>query len=300
MNNLEMIAGDQNGTVAKMRGLVSEMLKDPGRALVAIAGPCALTTDFDTVRKEGIMLEHLALTSLFGHPIVPLHRLCPNKPRTNVGDWSGIGKTHPGQTLDIIAEQAAKHANVAMEMVTENELRLFGGATTFEWIGGRNSENRKIAELATMFDLKMPLGIKNGLDGDIFELHKRVSLLSKLRSQDHAPVVPIFRGMEKPQTVDNWAESFKRLSSLTTGRFIVDAAHGTERSHDPEGNHAKSEKGQLLALMHIHELVSQGHMCAGVMLEMSDAESPTDPHIRFLDGLNAVKSISLVTSKSLN
>lgn len=281
--------------IEAIRHRVSNILTGAVLGFVGISGPCGLTIVRRIINREGDQLKQLERA----HPtLTTLNRLPPWKPRSNPNDWHGseTEAETAEATYEIITERAAKTANVAIEIGQEAHLTRYGSRLSFGWIGGRNIRNHSLVRATALAIPTLPIGIKNGLDGEIDQALQHVDMVQQLRGADGAPAVLIYRGGENAKNPNDWEKSYRRALELTEGNMIIDVAHGGEMAHDPQQKFQKSVVGQIACLdTVIHIAEEYGEMPLGVMIEASEAPSPTDPVMPFditVDGilrLNALR-----------
>jgi hypothetical protein len=63
-------------------------------------------------------------------------------------------------------------------------------------------------------------------------------------------------------------------------------------AHHPEGIYAKSVAGQIACIEHVIAIADKGELPAGIMMEASDADSPTDPLIPFSIAIEGLRQLS--------
>lgn len=258
------------------RERISEILNGEYAGLLANIGPCALTDDHLTIDSEG---QQLAALTRDHQGLYATHRLPPWKPRTNPNDWHGLETTNPAGAYRTLVSQA--HKGVSLELGLPYHAERYGALSVMGWIGGRNAANEEHMQQVALHDTALPLAVKNGLDGQVEPMIDKIHSLQELRGPDAAPVVLLYRGGENARTPDAWEDQYRQALELTDGQMIVDVAHGSEMAHNPAGIFEKSVGGQVRALGHVVTLAKQGLTPAGVMMEASSAESPTDPHMPF-------------------
>lgn len=296
--------------VLKTAMAISEQLTQHRANTIAIIGGCAMTNNKPEIIAEGKQIDELGKTQA---GLTTLHRIPPWKPRTNPIDWHGLetGLSHSDNTgqgarvaYDTLATLATRNGNVAIEVANREHIERYGPMLSFGWTGSRNIANQPHILYLAQRDPMMPIGVKNGIDGDITEALDAVGKIDKARStvSGAAPAVLIYRGGERASNPTAWEDDYLDALARTDGKLIVDVAHGSEMAHDPEGKFQKSAKGQELAMETVIELAKQGHLPAGIMIEASDIDSPTDPVLPLqlaLDGvkrLHAIKQLDLVDS----
>ncbi len=256
---------------------------------VSIDGTCALTNEPRAISDEARAKAEAAygLENYTG-----LNRsLCFHKQRTDPRAWRGLHTTEPSAAYELIAGQAEAYANGAAEIGTPEQLGRYGLMLTFGWIGGRMVENTELISRIALDDDELPLGIKNGLDGEIDTALKQVNLIEQIRQDEAAPAVLIYRGGDNARTPKASKEMCKRVIEATNGRVIIDTAHGVEMAHDPTGNFGKSVIGQVLATEMLLELGREGYLSLGKMSEASAQVSPTDPNMSLDIALSASKQL---------
>ena len=292
-------------------GQISEALKSPYEKTVALIGPCAMTQ-----HPVELVLEGQKIAALQDENLITVQRMPVWKPRTNPDkDWKGLetslvkihadgkGYALPGTEVEglataysILVEAAAQHGGAAIEVANTQHIDRYEPLLSFAWSGSRSIGNREqILALATR-DPKVPLGIKNGMSGDISEALAVVEAVERERApaieeEKPAPAVLIFRGGEDLDIPEKWENAYKEALNRTGGKLIVDVAHGSEMAHDPNGNFKKSVEGQIRAMEAVIRLASEGYVSAGIMIEASDLESPTDPVMPLQTALDGVKRL---------
>lgn len=278
LKNLYPIADDSLFSIGQERAEISKALEAPECSTLGIVGPCARPSiDFiDVILDEG---RRVAETSLKDKGLHVLHRGPTWKPRTNPNDWHGEETTDPVGAYLSTKLEAETLFHVAMEIGYEQQLGRYASLLTFAWIGSRNIENAELIQAVAEFDPNLPVGVKNGLDGDIYKALNGVNLLNNHRFSDEAPAILIFRGGHNATNPTDWKLAYREAYEATEGKIIVDVAHGSEMAHDPSGNNSKSTSGQILAMEAVIDIAEQGLAPAGIMIEASDLSSKTDPHM---------------------
>jgi hypothetical protein len=184
----------------------------------------------------------------------------------------------------IVTAQAASYGNAIMELGYPAHAKRYGKdeRIILGWIGARadGSQGQEAAQelletVATIHDL--PIGIKNGLDGETAPAIRRAQQIEAMRGNEGAPAVVIYRGGANARTPQAWEDTYKRLWDATGGAFIVDTAHDGGTAHDVHGK--KSTDGQTAALDHVIELTYEGYAPGGVLIEASDTLSVVDPNM---------------------
>lgn len=305
--------------VIKRARLIGEGLRNPDEYTIALIGGCAMTD-----QREELLEENQRITDISSNEdkLLTVHRIPVWKPRSNPEkDWEGLetnlvnirdgkGYAIPGTqeqgseaARNILADLATQSNSVAIEFAKEEHIGRYGPMLAFGWIGSRstNAENEaRILRLA-LRDPMMPLGIKNGMDGSIDVARNMIKKANAVREgvTDHAPAVMIFRGGEDLSDPESWKCAYLDALGRTDGKLIVDVAHGSEMAHNPSGEYKKSIEGQIAAMEAVIELAEAGHIPAGIMIEASDLESPTDPVMPLEVALNGVKRLHAIKMQLL-
>ncbi len=279
--------------VAAARIKTAEIAIQTRPGLIAILGPCAMTAAREIICDEG---EQLAAAEQNNVGLVTTHRVPMWKPRSDPSDWHELETTDPELAYAILAGEVSNGSNLSIEIGHTPHLDRYGKLTVLNRFGGRNILRSDIMDEVATADPMLPLGVKNGLDGNIFPALRRVAGIGQLRAAEGAPAVLIYRGGANASNPQEWEKEYRSALLVTGGRMIVDIAHGTEMAHDPDGKFAKSVGGQILALEHVIKIAESGELPIGIMAEASDAESPTDPNMPFqiaLDGVVELNGIRL-------
>jgi hypothetical protein len=256
-----------------------------------------MTSHQEQIEDEGKRIAELSV----GRPdLHTLHRIPPWKPRSNKESWHGEETTNPAGAYRTLASLAARQTNAAIELGSRAHIERYGPMLTFGWTGSRNAENVALIRTLAIRDPKLPLGIKNGLDGDIDGALERVKMAEKIRDPGDkpAPVVLIYRGGENARTPEQWEGAYLRALDITEGRLIVDTAHGSEMAHDPGRRFKKTLAGQIAAMEAVIRLAEEGRVPAGIMIEASDIDSPVDPVMPLETALEGVRRLYEIKTDS--
>ncbi len=264
--------------IARKRAQIMQAINSADGKL-RILGPCSL--DFpDTLLSE--RENHRLAAAEHDSDIVVVHRLPFWKPRTNPKDWHGIESVDAEKSIDVMSQIADHNNNVASETGLPRHTEDFLDFQSMTWVGSRNfgkNGNELIGKIRNRAP-DMLIGIKNNLEGNL------EGLIELCSTDEH--LVPIFRGGTNMSDPQSWEQAVRDISGRTNGRVIVDTAHGSEMAHDPSGNFKKSVEGQLGAIRHLKELMAEGIAVRGIMSEISDIDSQTDPNIPLSQGLEAL------------
>jgi phospho-2-dehydro-3-deoxyheptonate aldolase len=286
------------------RERVGDILSGHAPGLVGIMGGCAMNEDARTIRREGAAMHDVTQSE---EGLYVVQRRPPWKPRSDPNEWHGMETDDPdGEGAEYayrtLASEATLGSGVAIELNwldedhRETHADRYGDLLTFGWVGGRAINDPKLMDRVALRDPTLPLGIKNGLDGEIEPALEHVERLRELRGEGAAPVVLVYRGGENAKDRTTWERNYRAALAKTGGRMAVDLAHGTEMAHHPDGEFKKSVEGQEDALEHVAELAEEGEMPTAVMAEASDARSRVDPHMRHAIALNGLVRLNRIRS----
>lgn len=283
--------------IAENRTAIADTIAARRAGFIAVVGPCAMTEDQEVLRTEG---RTLARMQDVPNGLIVVHRAPLWKPRTDKDAWHGLETEQQtvGYAFRMLNELAAANANTAIEIGYAEHLPRYAGRLTLGWLGSRNDGKRELAEAAALHDPGLPLGIKNGLDGNIAGALETVRTVNRLRGAGGAPAILIFRGGDTLQTPQAWEEAYRLAYRATNGTLIVDTAHGSEMAHDPTGEFKKSVLGQLACMKHVLRIANDyGEVPLGVMVETSGAPSPTDPVVSFGASATFVRAMHRIANK---
>lgn len=273
---LDMLA---EAEIERQRALVGDCLTGRTAGLVAVIGPCAMTLERSIIDVEG---DRLYQAQQEQSGLITLHRMPPWKPRSNPNDWHGL-ESEPDTVVaayETIAARAAATGNVAIEIGHIPHIARYGRRIALGWSGSRNAEDDALIEALATHDHTLPIGVKNGMDGTIGGALAHVDRINELRGDQGmaAPAVLIYRGGTNAKTPQAWERGYRAALEATDGRMVLDTAHGGEMAFDPKGNYGKSVAGQEACLDRVLAIAARhGEMPAGLIMEASEAHSPTDP-----------------------
>ena len=165
-------------TVAESREAVARVLRQQDDRLVVVVGPCSIH-DVDAAREYARGLH--AVAAELADALVVVMRVYFEKPRTTVG-WKGLindprldGTFRVNEGLNLarsllldLAEMGVPSGCEFLDTITPQYI-----ADVVSWgaIGARTTESQVHRELAS--GLSVPVGFKNGTDGNIADRHRR-------------------------------------------------------------------------------------------------------------------------------
>lgn len=274
--------------VVETRGAISDAIINPGTKLISLIGPCPLVDEPKIIQEEAIMKSKLGYEL---NNLISLDRQCFTKPRTNPADWQGLDSSDPSAVVRIIDDLSKNHSNVTAEVRFRNNLERYAANLVMIWTGARNIEDDSLMHLIAHYDHSLPVGIKNGLDGEIDTALEQVNYINEQRNHSGAPAVLIYRGGENATNPSKSADMYKKAWDMTEGRIIRDNAHGLEMAHSPNSEFKKSVEGQIAAAEAAIDLARAGYPPLGVMYEASRLESIMDPHMPLETAMDNVRQL---------
>lgn len=292
------LSADAKDIIAERRGRTSDAFNRSTVSFVTWMGGCALTLDEYVADSEARTLDMMQRTT---PGLVTGQRNNFWKPRTNPKANHGL-ETEPETVEDayrIVARRAATTANAVAEIGHPYHIRRYGPMLTAAWIGGRNVTNTALIEAVALKLPKLPLGIKNGLDGDITIAQKQADMVNNLRGPNDAPAIVIYRGGENARNPVQWESQYMDALNKTNGNLIADIAHGGEQAFAPFGNFAKTDVGQIAcmgAVIRIAELY--GELPIGIMMEATNSKNnPVDPPMQFDIGVEGALYLNEINNR---
>ncbi|EHI10406.1 3-deoxy-7-phosphoheptulonate synthase [Mycolicibacterium thermoresistibile] len=277
--------------VARDRDEIADILAGRDDRLLAVVGPCSV---HDPAAALDYASRLVKVAEELRDDLKVVMRVYFEKPRTTVG-WKGlINDPAMDGTFDVarglrIARQLLLDVidiglPVGCEFLEPNSPQYIADAVAWGAIGARTTESQVHRQLAS--GLSMPVGFKNGTDGNIqvavdgvkaaaaphvfFGMDDlgRGALVSTEGNEDcHV----ILRGGSRGP---NWdAESVRQTADMLTaaglpGRVVVDCSHA---------NSGKDHVRQAEVAVEVAKLVRAGLPISGVMLEsflVAGAQSP--------------------------
>ena len=239
----------QNEFVSRSRQIISDILRGDDPRFLMVIGPCSIH-DVEAGREYAEKLAQLA--DEVSDVIYPVMRVYFEKPRTTVG-WKGlIMDPHLDGTNDIAAGlgQARRFLREVIDcgLPTATELldpitpQYIADLICWSAIGARTTESQIHRQMAS--GLSMPLGFKNGTDGNVAAALNAIEaglqpqsflgvsedgVASAVSTSGNPDCHIILRGGAAGPNYD--ADSVKAAHNLLEGRelptgIMVDASHG--------------------------------------------------------------------------
>lgn len=299
LQTMHRLPGYAQARIRTVQRRATEVLRT-GNGLIAAVGGCALVNDPEQLQVEGEALQTLEAN----HPgLVTAQRMNTWKPRSDVRSWWGMESRARSavHAHEIVTAHATAYGNATMELGYAEHVARYKSRVAIGWLGARaalmaaDEFEALLDAAARCYD--MPIGIKNGQDGDLKSSLGYVAAINDVRNNAGAPAFLMYRGDNTAQTPPAWGEQYKRAWDLTEGRLVVDTAHGTMRAHTPD--YGKSIHGQRAAMDHVIELSLEGWAPAGVLMEASDTASVVDPNAPHNFALQTVAQLAAIKSDML-
>jgi hypothetical protein len=265
--------------IAERRERLSEGFRRNQVSFTAWLGGCALTRDERVGINEA---RELDLKHRTEPGLIALQRQNFWKPRSNPKDPHGL-ETESASAADdtrrIMVARGKVAANGVAEIGHKYHVKRYGDLLVAGWIGGRNVRNTELIEAVATMAPDLPLPIKNGLDGDFRFAFEQAALVNRLRGENGAPSIPIYRGGSNALNPQAWEDEYRRALEITNGLMLVDTAHGGEMAHAPNGDFTKTVAGQIACAEHVLYVAETfGEMPVGMMMEATDSKiNPVDP-----------------------
>jgi len=267
--------------VLDYRQQLGEIMDGKDKRLLIVTGPCSIH-DIDSAKAYANKLK--VLHDKYADKFFIVMRVYFEKPRTTVG-WKGlINDPNLDDTFDVeagirkarelliwIAELGLPAGTEMLDPITPQYL-----AELFCWsaIGARTTESQTHREMAS--GLSMPVGFKNGTDGNIevainalnsaSSQHNFLGIntegsvaLIKTKGNPHGHI--ILRGGKTPNydSVQIAMLEQRFVDENMPSRFVIDCSHG---------NSEKDFKRQPLVFRNVIEQIRQGNQSIiGMMLE---------------------------------
>jgi len=289
------VPGGSAETISRARDMVRAVLGGSDGRLLVIAGPCSVHDPAAALDYAGRLA---ALSRRYARDLLLVMRVYVEKPRTVTG-WKGlVNDPRLDGTCDLplglrlarelLLSIAALGLPAATEWVDPATARYLDDLVTWGAIGARTTESPIHRQLAS--GLAMPVGFKNGTDGDI-QVAAEACLAARgshtfagladdgtaavIRTAGNPDCHLVLRGGRAgPNFEAPWAAKASTLASgagLARG-VVVDASHG---------NSGKDHRRQEQVAVTLAGQVARGEPgLAGVMLESNLAggrQEPGDP-----------------------
>src|SRR5690349_16901894 len=267
------LTDDATATVERTRGEVRAVLDGEDDRLLVIAGPCSVHDPRAALEYAGQLRE---IRDRHHGDLLIVMRVYFEKPRTVTG-WKGLindpgmdggHDVHRGLRIArrLLLDIVELGLPVGCEWLDPITPQYIADTVTWGAIGARTTESQVHRQLAS--GLSMPVGFKNGTDGDV-QVAVDACRASAAGNQDtHV----ILRGGRSGPNYE--ASHVTKALDLIAGaglprRLMVDASHG---------NSGKDHRRQPVVAAAIAEQVTAGERgLTGVMLESFLVEGKQEP-----------------------
>jgi 3-deoxy-7-phosphoheptulonate synthase len=277
------VSGQQLAAVAKARRTIEAILAGEDPRVLAIVGPCSVHDPAALLEFAAKLQAH---TADLGDAIFPVLRVYFEKPRTVVG-WKGLindpqldGSFQINRGLHCARKVLLDVAELGLPVATEFLDTTFGqyyaDLVSFGAIGARTVESQIHRELAS--GLSMPVGFKNGTNGDIgvaidairsasyshwFPSLTREGTPAILQSTGNPHSYLILRGGS--QTGPNYSAESVQNAAVALAAHDLPASVIVDCSH---GNSEKDPARQAIVVSELCDQIESGQRAIrGIMLE---------------------------------
>ena len=268
-------------TVYNSRQAIQDIIDGNDQRLLVIVGPCSIH-DLDAAREYASKLK--PLHDRLADTMHLVMRVYFEKPRTSVG-WKGLindpylddsfqveaGLRMARELLLWVAELGLPAATEALDPITPEYL---ADLVCWAAIGARTTESQTHREMAS--GLSMPVGIKNGTDGDLGTAvnalravsaphhflginHDGQSTVLHTRGNAYSHVV-LRGGKRENYDAASVAACAERLESAgIPPRILIDCSHSN--------SHKKPERQPLVAEDVVQQVLAGNRNIIGLMIE---------------------------------
>lgn len=286
LKDLFPVSEDARAYISQARKTIADIVQQRDHRLLVICGPCSIH-DMEAAKDYASRLKKLH--DQYADSLYIVMRVYFEKPRTTVG-WKGfINDPNLDGTFDV--ELGLKKARELLVWLAELQLPLATEALDpispqyladlFSWsaIGARTTESQTHREMAS--GLSMPVGFKNGTDGNLDTAINAMQAASSshsfmginqqgqvalLQTQGNPDGHVILRGGKHPNYDSvNVALAEQALAKAgLPARLVVDCSHG---------NSSKNHRLQpLVAANVLHQIQDGNRSIIGIMLESNIGE----------------------------
>jgi 3-deoxy-7-phosphoheptulonate synthase len=273
---------EESGFVEAARRRTEKILRGTDDRLLVVAGPCSIHDEAQALEYGGLIVD---ARKKYGADLELVMRVYFEKPRTTVG-WKGlINDPKLDESFDInnglrgarrlLIELARMGVPAGTEFLDAITPQYIADAVVWGAIGARTTESQVHRQLAS--GLSMPVGFKNGTDGNIqialdaieasshphhFLSVTKDGVAAIVRTKGNDTCHVILRGGKAGTNFD--AESIKAVVDQLIARSLppyvmVDCSHG---------NSLKDYRKQPLVAESLAQQIAAGsRSIAGVMIE---------------------------------
>ena len=289
---------EQEDRVERDRQEIADVFNGVDDRLVVVVGPCSIH-DPEAAIDYANRLAPLA--SLLAEDLKIVMRVYFEKPRTTVG-WKGLindphldGSYDINHGLELAREVLLEVVNLelptAAEFLEPNSPQYWADLVSWGAIGARTTESQVHRQLAS--GMSMPIGFKNGTDGNLQVAMDAVSAASQPHfffgtSDGGRPAVVETAGNENCHVILRGGTTGPNADAESVGRVVEKLA---ERTDTPrlmiDVSHANSGKDHVRQAEVARDVAQQiadgNHAIAGVMMEsflVAGAQDHDTPKLR--------------------
>ena len=275
------IQDSQKSLVLESRRSVQDIVHGRDSRFLCIVGPCSI---HDVTAAKEYAQRLAELRERYKDRLCIVMRSYFEKPRTTIG-WKGLindpdlnGESHINEGLEIARELLLSILDsgmpVACEMLDTMTPQYYADLVSWGSIGARTTESQPHREMTS--GLSMPVGFKNGTDGNITVAvngiqssnspHSFVGLgrdgqISIVRTEGNPDTHIILRGGSEPnydkESIDHTVEQLQAAG--LNSHVLVDCSHG---------NSKKKHENQIIAARDVVAQRRDGnHHVVGIMVE---------------------------------
>lgn len=265
------LSAEQEAKVENDRQEIADIFAGDDDRLVVVVGPCSI---HDPVAAADYANRLAPLAKRLSDDLKIVMRVYFEKPRTTVG-WKGlINDPHLNETYEVaeglqlarkvLTDVVNLDLPTACEFLEPNSPQYYADAVAWGAIGARTTESQVHRQLAS--GMSMPIGFKNGTDGDTQVALDAVSSASKPHfffgtSDDGRPAVVETAGNENCHVILRGGSSgpnFDAASVATvveklvargqTPRLMIDASHAnSNKNHERQAEVVSDVATQIAA-----------------------------------------------------
>ena len=304
----------QSAKVERDRQEIADIFAGEDDRLVVVVGPCSI---HDPVAALDYANRLAPLAKRLDEDLKIVMRVYFEKPRTTVG-WKGlINDPHLNNTYDIDAglvmarEVLTDVVNLGLPAATEflepNSPQYYADAVSWGAIGARTTESQVHRQLAS--GMSMPIGFKNGTDGNIQVARDAVVAASQPQfffgtSDDGRPAVVETAGNPHTHVILRGGTAGPNYDKASVGKVVEEMGQDSRIMIDAShANSGKDHVRQAEVARDIATTVANGDgNVAGVMLEsflVAGAQSLTQEKLKVNGGEGLVYGQS-VTDKCMD
>ena len=269
-------------TVTNARKTIRKIIKGEDKRLLVVVGPCSIH-DPAAALEYSEKLKHI--TKHYAKELFLVMRVYFEKPRTNIG-WKGlINDPHLDDSFDIncglatarkVLLDLAKNAiPTATEYLDSISPQYISDLVCWGAIGARTTESQIHRELAS--GLSMPMGFKNGTDGNIQIAIDAVHAAANPHhflgvTKDGSAAIVSTSGNDACHTILRGANTGPNYDEISINKTIIQLQDKKQNPHlmidCSHGNSCKDHNKQKEVAIEVARQIESGNQfITGVMIE---------------------------------